>query len=670
MKIALKLLIIVNFKGIKYLEVPFRDLTDIMGDNAKGKTSVVDAYAWLMTGKDSTDRKDFEIKTLDENNKPIEKIEHSVTGVFEVNGEETILKRVLKEKWVKKRGVKDEEFTGNETLYYWNDVPMRQGDFQSKINALVDESIFKLVTNPFHFNNIDWQKRRNVLMELAGNLSNADIAAGQPQFDALLKSLSNKTIDEYKRELSSKKKKINDDLKAIPTRIDELRRSMPETLNYASIEKSIADKEKEMDGLRESVVDKNKAYNETLESHRAVQNEVYNLKRECDKIKHSVRAELEQSDRDANQTIDTLKRNIVAKKNAVNDKANEVSSLELKITQAKAEVDRYESQRKTHLDRWHAENEKSISFKENEFKCDKCSRDYETDDITRLKEELTSTFNANKAKILAEIQADGKQAKQYMEEAQAKVKALEDDRYNAGVELENLEGDYQQIEKDIASQLKQQTQPAPLEDRLAAALEDNTDYTALLTLISEKEEFLSEAPKVDTSELVAKGKTLSKEVDALKLQLASKDQIEKGNKRISELEKEEQTLVDQLNDLEASEFSILEFDKAKMDKLEERINGRFQLVKFKLFDRQINGGEKPCCDILVNTNGNLVPISDANNAGRINAGLDIINTLSDHHKVYAPVFVDNAESVNHLIPIQSQLTRLIVTNDPELKISA
>jgi hypothetical protein len=95
--------------------------------------------------------------------------------------------------------------------------------------------------------------------------------------------------------------------------------------------------------------------------------------------------------------------------------------------------------------------------------------------------------------------------------------------------------------------------------------------------------------------------------------------------------------------------------------LEQLVNDRFELVTFKLFETQVNGGETPTCKALING----VPFSDANTASKINAGVDIINVLCDYYKVTAPIFIDNRESVTKLIDSDSQIINLVV--DPSKK---
>jgi DNA repair protein SbcC/Rad50 len=139
--------------------------------------------------------------------------------------------------------------------------------------------------------------------------------------------------------------------------------------------------------------------------------------------------------------------------------------------------------------------------------------------------------------------------------------------------------------------------------------------------------------------------------------------------RIDELQKQEDDLAQQLADLEATEYTLEQFTKMKTEQLIAAVNSKFLFVKFKLFDDQINGGEREVCETLINTNGSWVEWSSANKAGQINSGVDIINALCKHNNISAPVFIDNRESVNELIFSDSQIINLVVTEtDDKLRI--
>ena len=158
-----------NFKGIKDLEIVFdgKD-TNIYGRNATGKTTIFDAFKWLFFDKDSNDRKDFNIKTLDEKNNPIHYLEHEVEATLIIDGQDMNFKKMLKEKWIKKRGQEQQEFSGHETNYWIDEVPIKKKDYEEKINSIIPESLFKLITDPLFFNNqMSWKERRELLINIS-----------------------------------------------------------------------------------------------------------------------------------------------------------------------------------------------------------------------------------------------------------------------------------------------------------------------------------------------------------------------------------------------------------------------------------------------------------------------------------------------------------------------
>jgi DNA repair protein SbcC/Rad50 len=319
MVIRISKLTLINFKGAKLQEIDFNHVTNIYGANGKGKTRVFDAFLWLFFGKDSTDRKDFEIKTLDEFGQAIPKIDHEVSAIIYADDQRIEIKRILREKWEKKRGTNESVFTGNETLYYWNDVPMQQKEYQVKINSLVDENVFKLITNTLYFNSLKWQDRRNELMKIAGTVGNDDVmtslmtAENKEALTALVKELNNgKTLAEFKTQIAAKKKKIKDDLEAIPTRIDEATRSMPLPANFDSLRERVTMLQSEIAGIDDQIQDAVKQQQAVNDAAMKRSNRIYELKTKLQNLEHAAKNSFQDQRRERETEIANLRRNIQA----------------------------------------------------------------------------------------------------------------------------------------------------------------------------------------------------------------------------------------------------------------------------------------------------------------------------------------------------------------------
>lgn len=652
MKLTLKRLWLINFKGIRNKQIDFRDITNIFGENASGKTSIADAWSWLLNGKDTANRKDFEIKTLDENNVVIPNIDHEVGAEIDVDGTAVILRKVLKENWVTKRGSNKVELKGNETFYYWNDVPMKQGEFQTKISVFGNENLLKLITNPLYFNSsLKWEDRRSVLIPLIPDVPDAEIAQGNEAFTKLMAEMSGKTFKEYRAQIASKKKLLKEELERIPVRIDEVDKSMPDVLNFNAISSDISAKQQELAGIDSQIEDSTKALQEKHSEITAKQNKIHQLTTEVKNIEFQTREKLKDANRAQASDMASLERDI-------NEATRSIADNNAGIQRANASKNTQQSERDGLRERYEKVGNEVLVFNDHEFSCPTCRRAYEEADIEAKKTELTNNFNISKSKRLADISASGKNINDYL---------AKQDELIAGFTASNdiLQAKIAELKDKLVTLKAVQAEFNNTLSEIVKVLEADIKYNNILFDIDSLQAQVKEVPAVDNTELKTRKALITGEIDQLKQQLATRDQIDRAVLRIEELEKEQSSYAQQLADLEGTEFNMEQFNKAKMTLIEDRINSKFQYVKFKLFDQQINGGEVDCCDTLING----VPFTDANNAAKINAGLDIINTLCHHHGVFAPIFIDNRESVNNLIHCQSQIINLIVSTDQQLRVA-
>lgn len=649
-KIIIKEIHFVNFKGFRDKTIEFNDtLTSICGDNGTGKTSIFDGFTWLLFGKDSQDRKSFDLKPLDENNVAIPKLPHEVSAVLVVDGETIELCRRFNEKWVKRRGQAEEEFTGHEEERLYNNVPLSLKEWNEKISSLCSEQVFKFITNPFYFTSQKPDVQRAMLFRMAGEISDADIAAGNEDFTALLANLTGKSMEEYKREIQAKKRKIKAEIEAIPDRIDERKRDIA-TLSehdYDAIEKSITEKQKQLADLEAEILDlskKNEAINkqrmEAVEQLGSLKEKKLRLEFE---IEEQVTADYRKAVSQKNEIqsqIATLKRNITT--------YNE------RLKNFKQTIEDCKAIREKLIKEWKKINAETISFNENDFICPTCKRQLDIDDIEKKQQEMTENFNADKSARLTENNSKGQANKRKIEDAELAIKTTEQDIEKATAEIEALKASEAyniQAEKPDAR----------------PAIEANAEYQKLTEEIAAKENELSKnenAPRLSDEEQRKSISALKSEIEGLKRILANKDTIRRNNERIAELEAQYKTGAQELAYIEQTEFTIAAFNKARIEAIDKRINGLFSLVRFKMFEQQINGGEIETCEAVVNG----VPFSGQNNAMRINMGLDIINAICKFEGITAPIFVDNSESINDILPVNSQMIRLVVTRDKELTI--
>lgn len=645
-KIIIQKMEILNFKGVREQKIAFNDdITEIDGANGSGKTTIFDAFTWVLFGKDSKDSKKFNLKTIDENNQIIPKIPHEVTITLSVDGEVVTLCRRLNEKWTKKRGEAEETFTGNEEERLWNDVPCSVNEWNDKIQSLCSEDVFKFITNPLYFSSQKSDIQRTMLFRMAGGISDSDIANGNSDFTALLASLSGKTMEEYKKEVQAKKRRIKAEIDAIPERIDERKRGMPEQEDWKTLE---ADKEKftaEVSDLNSQILDRSKAYEASYAEKMERAKKISSLNSELSALKLDISKSLLES-----YNKDTLlKSEIIGK---VSQKEAEVERMKSALNAHKTYLHSLGERRENLIQKWKKIKDETLIIDEDAFVCPTCKRPLDVDNIEELQQQMTENFNQKKACELKANEIDGKELKALMIETEQKIKDNNSALEKATQELNDLKAQAI-LTKDI-----KKPDTAPI-------IESNEKYKDIRSQIAQlEEENNNPIEMADVSVLELRKSEILESIDIIKERLAKRVLIERNNERISELEKQLKNQSEEYAQLERIEFTMAAFAKDKIESIEKKINGMFRFVKFKMFEQQINGGEVETCEAMVNG----VPYSSLNNAMTYIAGLDIINAISHFEGISAPIIIDNAESINDFPKMDTQMILLKVTTDSILTI--
>lgn len=623
---------ILNFKGLKSFELNLNGDVVIRGDNATGKTTVFDSVCWLLFGKDSLDRADFEIKTLD-GGEPIHKVNHEVTGTFTLDEGGTVeLKRVYREKYSSPRGG-EVTLTGHTTDYFVDGVPKKEKEYKEMVSSLVDESIFKLITNPLYFNETySWQNRRKLLLEMCGDIDDAAVINSREDLKRLAELLDGRTVDDQRKVIASKKTAINKELDMIPVRIDEAVRNKPEVM--ANKDKLISDIKTLSTGIDD--VEKQKAIIKNGFSATEKQSKIRDINRQLDVRRSDILSDYHKRKQHLRSEYETALSKLKAteaERDRCMDRSNELNK----------EIEREAKRIETLTSEFDTFNSQQFS-KES---CPTCGQQLPAD----KQEKLEAEFNANKSKKLEEwkglIDSAAKLKENY--EEQQKTMISKADGLIDGITLQSKERDIKHEEYEACSEPNIEDDPT------------YTDLKAQLFLLEIEEE-----PGADTEEL----SRLDNELSSLKFKKANLETelnkfklIDDIENRVIELENQQQKLVAEKNELDEASYLMDEFVKAKVDMLEESINARFKLARFKMFNVMLNGNVEECCE----TTYKGVPYRSMNNAARINVGLDIINALTSYFKVNAPVFIDNAEAVTDFIHVNSQTIKLIVDeSEPQL----
>lgn len=633
---------ITNFKGIESFEADLSPKMTVSGDNKLGKTSIfVDAIQWLWFGKNGNNQEKFSIKNTV--NTSLNRMDHSVELHFTVNGIENTAKRIYCEDWTTTRGTGEVKLSGHITKYEWNGVPLGSAsEYQKKVADIMEDSLFKMTTNLRYFNSeMSKDERRNTLIKMASEVTDEKVINGNAAFRNLMDSIANKkSLKEYGDEIKAKITRIRKEKADIEPGIKAIRGVTPQSENWEEIEKEKATKQEAIKRIDTEIEAINLAYDGQKKLIKAQQDLAIIATRKMGEIENQLTQKAYSDAAEANKSLNDAKYQLTLIRDQIKAKKTRLSDLQQSIAN-------YTTAREKLLADWHKEDEKQLVFDDSNFVCPTCKRVFEADDVDMKKADMHLCFRTEKDQNLAKITSAGKVIKGSLELAQKETDAVKQEI----AELQFKEESYIWSETAVAAL------PKPVKPQL----EKHTQYLAYK---AETEKVIDSKPP-DVSEQTDTRAQIQESIDALNKILSKRETIQTNEAKISDMLEKEKQLAQEIASMEKVEMTIADFNKAKITMVEEAVNGRFSLVKFRLFEKQLNGGEFAVCDVMVDG----VPFNDLNHASQINAGIDCASALQKFYGISAPLVVDNAEAVNELIHTDCQLIRLVVTKDPQIVIT-
>lgn len=649
-RIELERLTLRNFKGIKefVLTVNGGD-ADVYGDNATGKTTIFDGFLWCFFGKDSQNKADFEIKGLDGAGKVKQhKLEHEVELVLQVDGRRRAFRRVYAEKWTKKRGAPVESFEGHNTTYFVDGVPLTMREYQAEVDTILKEDLFRLLTSPSYFNEIlKKEERRKVLLEVSGDLTDAEVIHSNEELAELPVILEGRELDAHKKIIAARSTAINKEIKELPVRISEVQRQMPD----------VAELDEEL--LKEDIA----LLRSRIESREAEVSRILSGGEVSVKEKRLREVEAEQIDIKSRLQSSVLNK-VAEKRNAVNLKHSKLDQYRRSIEDKQQRIKQNERLAAGRLQEAERLRADFTALKEEVFEhhhdasCPTCGQNLPEEQIRAAHEKAEADFNLRLADQKARINADGKAAVAEAEKFGQEVKRLQIDIDELNNTLAALQTEISEAETELTELRAGVKDPAADPEYAGKAAEATRLQQEILGLRQS-----SQSAAASVREEISR---LRLGVEDMERDLAKFDGVRRAQQRVSELEQQESSLAAEYERLQHELFLCEEFTRTKVNLLDAKINSKFKLARFRLFEEQVNGGLKEVCDTLYKG----VPYEGGlNNAARINVGLDIINTLSAHYGFSAPIFVDNAEAVTKLMGTDAQVIRLVVSEaDKKLRI--
>lgn len=640
MKIKIDKLHIQKFKGLDFsLELNGKN-AHITGENGTGKTTIADSWYWLISNKDGDQQSNFNVLTIDSDGNTIDHQDASVEAHLIIDKKKLTLKKVFRQKWTKKRGQAEKKLTGHTTDYYVDQVPVSKREYDDKIADIIDDKIFRILSDVRYFCTLPIDERRKVLISLIGDVNPDDIISIDPELSQLDSILSERELSDHKKILLARKRECNDQLRYIPARIDEKK------LSIIKIDES----KSELDNLILDIDNQIRTQLAELGSL-STGNGISQLEKqilELQKAENKLELDIRQSNTekiakklDQKSDVQSKERHAEA---MVKDIENEISIAEIHLEKL------VESRQET-IKHWQKVSKRTPPEDSDIcFNCGQAMPDW-------MIAETIEKFNLNKASELRTINETGQNITKKIKELKSKIKDLENEKSAYGEKLIELSEAIKDIDKEIH---------AINNENNISYSKQQVELSNQIKELNEKIAEQKESIQPEKERIKSKIELLEAEKRVLIDKLSLIDRNTESTERVTELQNQLKTISTEYQNIERELYLIEKYDACKAAYIEENVSEKFAITTWKLFERQINEGIRDLCEPCYKG----VPYStNTSNGERILIGMDCINTLSRHYKISVPVFIDNAESLTNWIDFKHQHITLSAVENAKLEVT-
>ena len=641
-KIMLKSLRIHNFGNIKDMLIEFGNQTYIKGKNESGKTTIGDAYSWLMTNHLMSGRQADGIRPI-KNGVQEDFVDIVVEAVFNISGREVTIQKTQSPEWTKKDG----KFKGNVNKYMINGIPKKEKEYKEYIEENVMEpERFELCTSAAALLKLDTTKRRQTLFGMVSEFSDEDVIATDEKFEPIRDMLPDGTVEELiartRYQINGRgraDKGLQGKLDEFPARIDEASKKIVD----------VAEFELAINGLKNELVklnDKEKELDNLSEAYDKKSKEIVELIKHQEQIKTDRNASIMENRKKIREQIDGLK----ARRK---DKCSELSFAEMDLKHANMAIERHSANLQNLYKEWDKEYKKVFAYEDKSSVCIYSGKPcefietYNSDE--RQKSE--SDFLEERKKRLDEIESNGDSEK-------AELEKSKNFKANSEQKIAELKREISSIDSDIAIKEGELSKLPETAD-----LSSDSEYLDVLEKIEAAKNQLDNMDNgaEQRREIKSERDRIISEISSYQTQIKTSHDAQD---RVDELEAQRAVVRQKLADCQRELDLLRDFQKKKCEMLTEKINGLFVFTKWELikYNQDGEGYEEICEPSFKDIKYN----SRLNNGARSLIDIDICFSFQKRYGVGVPIWVDNAErmsgeTIKDLSKIDSQLIFLRVS---------
>ena len=542
---------------------------------------------------------------------------------------------LYQEVWSTKRGRGEATYDGNTSEYYVDGVPCKKYAFAEKVESLVNEDTFRMLTSVSHFPaGISWQERREVLFRVANVAGDREIMLNDERFFPLIEGMGKLSLEDYKKKLLSDKRAFAGAKTDIPARISECQKTIEDVdgMDFAAARAKIEALTVERDALEAELlsIERNTAAEGKRMEIREVRLEQVALDNENKAYRLSQTVGAPNVDA-LRAVVKAHNETLFAKESALEGQKRQIDEKDKQIADCRA--------------RWLAVNGEVFT----NSNCPTCGQALPADKIRTSIE----AFEADKRKRLLEIERTASTLKAIRAEIEVRIAEITEEIEQHRTIIEGTQAKIDAAKGMIVTPI----------DMDGYAEKSEEIQKRIDSLDGELMDIMS-GTSAARAKLIGQISEIKQEIASWNVYLGKESLLEYSRKRVEELQEDARNAAEKLDAIEEILFLIDEYSRYKTQFVEDSINGMFRIARFRLFREQANGGVEDRCDVVYDG----VPYININSGAKINVGIDIINTLSRAYGVTVPLFVDNAESVTNLERSDCQIIRLVVSeNDKKMR---
>ena len=648
-----------NFKGVRKAEHQWGGSSvDVCGDNAAGKSTLADAACWCLSGKDMMGRKDYCIIPRLEDGSEEEGLTTSVTMKIRVTDDQLSPEDItLQRSYVATYSTQadgSKRLSGHTTRCCVNGAPRKVGVYGQEVEAIMGSTKdYRCLTDPVWFcSTLPADERRTLLLEMVGGeISDEEIASESPAWQEMLREAGKRSVEQLRADTTTARNKTKAEQERVDAAIEQTRRLMPEEQDWDSMEQSLADIRQQQEQIAQRMQDstaKAKAEDEgRIEARKRIMDMRLRLqdlslaeeRKACEQHDTAERdhARMQGAIRAMEGNIAGMKARLSSTLKMREDEARDIKECELVLANKREEWNRVNAQTYTGSDL-----------------CPTCGQPLPAEMAAKARE----TWNQAKAEALDKVVRSGQSIGEHVRLMRASLERTEASIAAQREEIEQAEAVLEQKRQEYARHMVPQR----------GCIMPTEEMKALEMEIKQAEDELEAMKSGQTIDEQSKRwdderRSLESEAQRISASLAIRSVRQGHMAELDRLEHKAASLAQERARTLYILDAIAGFIKEKSRRTEERVNGLFQGLTFRLFETTLEGNVQATCTPLVGG----VPYDAANSAARINAGLEAIERIGQHKGLRLPVWVDNAESTRVLYDNGAQQIRLRVTGDNPLK---